>query len=113
MKDMTDGKLQEALEYAEKIGDSSLKGCLERIKEVDKNVGINMKMTVESHIYNDFAPYSFEFVRCAYKNGPDYKPDFISNGGIIFHGEHDGFGSGKAPTFSVAITPTKGWQIHT
>lgn len=35
------------------------------------------------------------------------------NGGIIFHGSHDGYGSGSAPTFSVCINPTDGYSIHT
>lgn len=34
-------------------------------------------------------------------------------GGLLFHGPHDGFGSGEAPTFAVTLTPTYGWQIHT
>ena len=35
------------------------------------------------------------------------------NGGLIYHGKHDGFGSGNAPTFSVCLTPTNGWSVHT
>ena len=35
------------------------------------------------------------------------------NGGLIFHGAHDGHGSGAAPTFAVSLTPTTGWSIHT
>lgn len=110
---MTDGKLQEALEYAEKIGDTSLQRCLDRIKQTDENIRTNRNADVETHIYTDFAPLSFEFCRVEYKNGRDYKPDFLSNGGIIFHGSHDGFGSGSAPTFSVCLEPTNGWSIHT
>jgi hypothetical protein len=34
-------------------------------------------------------------------------------GGLLFHGPHDGFGSGGAPTFAVTLTPTFGWKIHT
>lgn len=113
MKDCTDGKLQEALDYAKKINDNSLQNCLDRLKEVDKNVGNNRREHVETHIYNDFYAFSFEFVRWTCKNGADMKPDFLSDGGIIFHGKHDGFGSGSAPTFSVTLEPTNGWQIHT
>lgn len=35
------------------------------------------------------------------------------NGGLLYHGSHDGFGSGKGPTFAVTLTPTHGWSIHT
>ena len=35
------------------------------------------------------------------------------NGGIIFHGKRDGFGSGQGPTFSVCLEPTDGYSIHT
>lgn len=35
------------------------------------------------------------------------------NGGIIFHGPYDNFGSGGAPTFAVTLTPTHGWSVHT
>ena len=38
---------------------------------------------------------------------------FMGNGGIIFHGTHDRGGDGGAPTFSVNLTPTVGWAIHT
>ena len=34
-------------------------------------------------------------------------------GGLLFHGPHDRYGSGGAPTFAVTLTPTYGWQIHT
>jgi hypothetical protein len=62
--------------------------------------------TMQTDIYNDFAPLSFYFARTV--NG-----NFSGNGGIIFHGQHDGFGNGSAPTFSVCLTPCDGWSIHT
>jgi hypothetical protein len=52
-------------------------------------------------LYKDFAPLSFEW--CAGN----------LQGGLIFHGEHDGFGNGGAPTFSVSLSNTRGWQLHT
>jgi len=61
--------------------------------------------TVE--LYTDFAPYSF------------FWTEFSSTGqrgligGLIYHGQHDGGGNGSAPTFSVCLTPTSGWSIHT
>ncbi len=41
------------------------------------------------------------------------KWSFLYNGGLIYHGPHDGGGNGGAPTFSVCLTPTSGWSIHT
>lgn len=35
------------------------------------------------------------------------------NGGMILHGAHDNGGDGGAPTFSVNLSPTTGWQLHT
>jgi hypothetical protein len=34
-------------------------------------------------------------------------------GAAIYRGAHDEGGSGGAPTFSVSLTPVKGWSIHT
>ena len=58
-------------------------------------------------LYEDFAPFSFYWVL----TGPDGSR--WMNGGLIYHGELDGYGSGSAPTFSVCLTPTNGWSIHT
>lgn len=59
-------------------------------------------------LYSDFAPLSMEF--SITKNDK-----LILNGGFIFHGAHDGFGNGGAPTFSVSLSTEKetGWSIHT
>ena len=34
-------------------------------------------------------------------------------GGIIYHGAHDGFGSGTGPTHSVTLDKAEGYRIHT
>ena len=59
-------------------------------------------------LYSDFAPLSLEFVI-------KEEGRFVLNGGFIFHGPHDGYGNGGAPTFSVCIDPDDkpGWRIHT
>ena len=57
-------------------------------------------------LFRDFAPHSFEFVRM--RNGMR-----LYNGGLIFHGSHDGGGNGGAPTYSVSLNPVDGWSIHT
>ena len=93
MTDFTDGKLEETLLFAKSINDDSLKNCIESLKNVEKNI------SCETEIHNDFAENSFYFVRR--KCGK-----FIGNGGIIWHG-------GNKNTFSVTITKTKNWMIHT
>jgi hypothetical protein len=62
------------------------------------------------YIYTDFAPLSFYF-DIRFYNGTGWLRDY--NGGIIFHGKHDGGGNGSAPTYSVNITPVDGWATHT
>ncbi len=61
-------------------------------------------------VYKDFCPLSFYFVEEVMVKG-EWKRDY--NGGIIFHGDHDGGGNGGAPTFSVNLTPVDGWATHT
>jgi len=60
----------------------------------------------------DFAPLSFYFEKEWYDKTTDtWRRDY--NGGIIFHGCHDGGGNGGAPTFSVNLIPVDGWATHT
>ena len=59
-------------------------------------------------LYSDFAPLSMEF-------SITDRGKHVLNGGFIFHGPHDGYGNGSAPTFSVSLSTEKtpGWSIHT
>lgn len=100
INDKTGGKLHETLEFARKNNDSSLKSCINRLAKIDDELG-----TVTT-VFNDFAPKSFEFIR-------KKEEKFYGNGGIIYHGKHDGYGSGSSPTFSVCVGKTNGWAIHT
>lgn len=61
-------------------------------------------------LFRDSAPYSFGFV-IEKKVGEEWHHLFT--GGLLFHGSHDGHGSGSGPTFALTITPTTGWSIHT
>jgi len=90
----------------------------------------------------DFAPYSFfwqesvelpemypaeeeykssgEFTTIPWRadtSQPDNKQEarVISgiHGGLIYHGPHDGFGDGGSPSFSVSLSKSQGWSIHT
>lgn len=95
--DKTNGRLLEAILYGHKIQNDSLLEILERYSNDPRGNLV---------LYPDFAPLSMLFA--IMKDG-----QVIMNGGVIFHGKHDGNGSGSAPTFSVSITKTDGWQIHT
>jgi hypothetical protein len=59
-------------------------------------------------LYRDFAPLSMEF-------SIKENDRLVLYGGFIFHGPHDGYGSGGAPTFSVSLSSERnvGWSIHT
>jgi hypothetical protein len=66
----------------------------------------------EVDLYPDFAPLSFYFVvHCLKQSTMEMKKAY--NGGIIFHGSHDGYGSGEFPTLAVTLDKCSGWQIHT
>ena len=54
---------------------------------------------------HDFAPHSFAFY--IVKDGA-----VSFNGGVIYHGPHDGCGDGGGPTYSVSIDKAQGWKIH-
>lgn len=100
MVDSTNGKLKDIISFARKIKDPSIIHCLKRLKYADTNG------KSQTTIYPDWAPHSLYFERI-YPNGSK------TNGGVIYHGNHDGYGSGAAPSFSVSITGAKGWAIHT
>ena len=101
IKDETEGKLCKELEYAKSIEDNSLRRCIDRLAIFAED-----SPEREVMIYVDFAPRSFTFVK-------KIQGKFAGNGGIIWHGSHDRGGDGGAPTFSVNLEPTYGWQIHT
>ncbi len=62
-------------------------------------------------LYRDGAPYSFGFSIEALGEDGTWRHWF--DGGLLYHGPHDGHGSGAPPTFAVTLTPTHGWSIHT
>ena len=100
MIDKTNGLLEKIKKHA---ADSNLSENLEsnlsRLKIHEKN-GCTVTL------YRDFAPLSLYFE--VSKQGR-----MVLNGGLIYHGEHDKGGNGSAPTFSVNLTPTTGWAVHT
>lgn len=93
MIDLTEGRLDSVLLFAESINDDSLKNCIESLKRAEKN------LNCETELHNDFADKSFYFLR-------KKENKFHGNGGIIWHG-------GNENTYSVSLTKTTNWQIHT
>ena len=98
--DLTNGRLDEIRTFAKEHGlEESLNNTFARL-ETYSTKGCEVKL------FSDFAPLSMEFVIT--DNGR-----FVLNGGFIFHGKHDNYGSGSAPTFAVCLEKTVGWSIHT
>ncbi len=100
--DQTNGRLQEAFEFAAKIKmmDSLENGLISLCRHAKPGFAVML--------YPDFAPYSFEFAVVEQSTSRCFL-----NGGLIFHGSHDGYSNGGSPTFSVSLTSESGWQIHT
>jgi len=105
MIDKTQNKLKEAIQLSRTRKDQSLIRCLIELRNIERQIA-SRGSKCEMFIYTDFTPYSFYFEHFV-------NDIFSGNGGIIFHGKHDGFGNGSAPTFSVTLSPTDGWCIHT
>ena len=113
LTDNTNGKLNQIKEFAEKIGLlDQLNSTLEGLEQYVTN-------KVEVTLFPDLAPYSLYFIVRIKEEFVDdevlLRPrgSTILDGGIIYHGKHDGYGSGSAPTFSVTVDKADGWRIHT
>lgn len=106
------------------INDSQCKEYLEFVRAFSNKIGLNENFESKLNyldnyfdrektvcqLYKDFAPYSFYFIMHR-KTDNGLRQWF--NGGMIFHGQHDGYGSGQAPAYSVTLEKTNGWSIHT
>jgi len=80
--------------------DNSLEKCIERLRSwnpADATISIG----------TDHDELSFRF----FERYADGRRGI--DGGIIFHGRRDGYGSGCGPTFSVTPDRTEGYTIHT
>lgn len=96
----TSGALErynKCLVFTEAKGDKTLSSCINRLAQWEGEI----------HISKDYDEMSFTF----HQVYPDGRQGLF--GGIIYHGARDGYGSGQGPTFSVCLTPTEGYQIHT
>ncbi len=102
-----DKELAAARQFAGQFG---LAENLERQLTVLEHFGGKDRST-RCTLFHDFAPYSFAFQMEVQKKDGTWVDWF--NGGLIFHGAHDGGGCGCLPTLAVSLTPTTGWSIHT
>jgi hypothetical protein len=86
-----------------------LKATLDRLERFTRKRE-DGELTTRVVLYRDFAKQSFGF--SVQNRTPD---GWVATlvGGVIFHGSHDRGGDGGSPTFSVSLTPTMGWSIHT
>jgi len=102
--DNTNGKLDEIRSFALKTKKTeNLNDNMQRLKNMSDYYHADL------NLYADFAPLSLAFTLT--DSLPPFKMKL--NGGLIYHGRHDGFGSGSAPTFSVCVDKADGWRIHT
>ncbi len=92
------GYMKEQLEYAKKIGDTSLLDCLARFRRCTK-LSDDHKVVITK----DYAARSFFF--CEEVHGVQRLC-----GGIIYHGSKD---EGYRTADAVQLSPSYGWQIHT
>ena len=106
LKIMDQAHFDRALEFARSSG--RLENFNENIKYLDEYAG---RDKTECQLWSDPAPHSFYFVMHKRRESGETVQWF--NGGLIFHGHHDGGGDGGSPTFSVCLTPTDGWSVHT
>lgn len=102
-----------------------LQECIEFVNAKRPDLEENLKFQFHRHdeyfrshpdirmkVFVDFAPLSFYF-EVYYLNRHHQRYELDYNGGIIFHGDHDGWGNGGSPTYAVCIQPVDGWSTHT
>jgi hypothetical protein len=84
------------VKYAESIGDTTLKRCLEELKLREKN----SNGVYEIELYADFSPYSFGFA----ERTADGRTGIV--GGLLYHGRPD-------ESYAAMLVSMHGWSIHT
>lgn len=104
IEDKTNGALDKIKEFAKTVGKE------EQLQEKLDYLGDYGLMETKCVLQPDFAPHSLNFTLLR-KEDDEWKYWF--NGGLVFHGSHDGYGGGGGPTFSTCLEPTDGWSVHT
>jgi hypothetical protein len=109
--DNTDGYLDTVKEFADKVGKAD--NLQAKLDYLDGYASARREEGLETRcqLFKDWAPQSFSFLMEMRQDGGEWQRWF--NGGMLFHSAHDGGGNGGAPTFSVCLSPTDGWSIHT
>ena len=79
MKILNQEHFENVKRYAESIGDTSLRKCLERLKSWEENPDYPSEIS----LYYDHAPYSFGFTQ----RYPDGRTGIV--GGLLYHGIPD------------------------
>ena len=95
-------RFEKCKKFTEQRGDYSLQDCIDRLKHWSMPIMIGCDI--------DEMSFSFREMPTDELQAMGYRP---IRGGIIYHGERDGFGSGAAPTFSICLKETSGYEIHT
>jgi len=90
-------RVQEALAHPLS---STFQSCLDTLVRLANGVH------GRTRLYMDFSPLSLGWAVL--------RPDGSCwmAGGLIYHGPHDGYGSGGPPSFCVSLSGEAGWQIH-
>ncbi len=94
--------------FAEKTG--QMVQLQEKLDYLDTYAEHGDRGKTRCRLWKDYAPCSFNLLMERRQEDGSYERWW--NGGLIYHGQHDGFGSGSAPTFSTCVTPTSGWSVH-
>ena len=102
-------RLHKAFKYAREIG--MIDQLKDQLRNLDTYAEHDERGRTRCVLWDDFAPHSFFFEMSVKDREGEFRHWF--NGGLIFHGSHDGGGNGGAPTFSVNLTPQSGWRMHT
>lgn len=98
--------LKETVEFAQEIEK------IDDLKDKLEYLGTYGNRNTRCKLSKDFAPYSFSFLMEIQKpKEKGWSPYF--NGGLIYHGEHDGGGDGGRPSYSVNLEKKHGWTVHT
>ena len=103
---LVQGQFNETVKFAKATG--RFENFIEHINYLHNYAG---KENTRCILRTDFAPYSFNFTM--QRKQPDGSYKYWFEGGLIYHGPHDGYGSGQNPTLSVCVNPTDDWAIHT
>lgn len=103
-------RLQAAKDYADTLG---LRSQLDDVLNYLDTYGSGASHRTRCTLFYDTAPHSFYVLMEVRDNAGDSEWRQCWQGGLMFHGPADGFGSGNGPTYSVCVNSIHGWSVHT